>query len=232
MSENIPRGILKRISEVRNKRARLVLDTIVKRGVITTEELRRSGYDHPPRAARDVRELGFRLTTTRVKGSTGRLIAAYSLDLSGVVDRSRSGRVAFPKKERDAIIAAAGGACRLCGATHDLQVDHSIPYGIAGESLRDSPEPYLVLDGSCNRRKSWACEHCENLLRLRRVDICRRCYWANPSRHSHVAMQQIRRIELVWQKGETEAFDAFVRRCKTRGKQPQAAIKQLIASRK
>ena len=35
------------------------------------------GYNHPPRAIRDVRELGIPIITYRVTDSTGRSIAAY-----------------------------------------------------------------------------------------------------------------------------------------------------------
>jgi hypothetical protein len=232
VADKLPREILKRISKVTNKRARLVLDTIARRGAITTEELKRAGYDHPPRAARDVRELGFRLITTRVKGSTGRLIAAYSLDVSAAVEERKSGRVQLPKRERDAIIAAAGGKCQICGATHDLQVDHRVPYEVAGESLGGKPDTYLVLDGSCNRRKSWTCEHCENFAGLRQVNLCQTCYWANPTEHSHVALQPIRRLDVVWQKDEAVAFDAFIRECKREGKDPIAKLKEFIRSGK
>lgn len=232
MAEKLPQKILKRISEVKNKRARLLLDTIARRGKITTEELKRAGYDHPPRAARDVRELGFRLITTRVKGSTGRFIAAYSLDLSASIEEKKSGRAQLPKKERDSIIAKAGSRCQICGATHDLQVDHRVPYEVAGELLRKKQDAFLVLDGSCNRRKSWACEHCENFTKLKRIGICQTCYWANPEEHAHVAMEQIRRLDLVWHGSEVPEFDAFREQCKRDRMSPSEAVKNMIESRK
>jgi hypothetical protein len=69
------------IEKVTNKRARFVLDSILQNGMVTTEEIRKAGYTHEPRAARDVRELGFPLKTLKVKHSNGRSIAAYGLDL-------------------------------------------------------------------------------------------------------------------------------------------------------
>lgn len=230
MADTLPREILDRISKVTNKRARVVLDAIVQRGVITTEELKKAGYEHPPRAARDVRELGFSLITTRVKGSKGKPIAAYSLDLAAVSGKAKSGRVQLPKNAKAAILAAAGNKCEICGATHDLQVDHRVPYEIAGESLRNEPDAYLVLDGSCNRRKSWTCEHCENFTRFKRIASCRRCYWASPEKYSHVALKHIRRLDVVWQDDETKAFDAFAKRCRRERKNPATKIKQLICS--
>ena len=52
------------ISKIKNKRARIVIDHILKNGFITTEDLEKEyGYNHPPRAARDVRETGIPLST-------------------------------------------------------------------------------------------------------------------------------------------------------------------------
>ena len=201
-------------------------------GRVTTEELKDIGYDHPPRARMDALDLGFPIITTRVKSRTGRSIAAYSFDLSATLCGAKSGRAAIPKKQRQDIIAASGGKCQLCGATHDLQVDHRVPYQIAGESLKNDSDAFMVLDGSCNRRKSWTCEHCENFVRLKRVDLCQTCYWANPQAHSHVALEPLRRVDLVWQKNEVKVFDRFRKRCKREGELPAAVIKEFVKSRK
>lgn len=196
--------LLARIAGVTNKRARILLDHIVKHGSVTTEELEQ--YGHPPRAARDVRELGFHLKTIRTKHSNGRSIAAYVLR-DGEVEVHKAGRRALPKKKRNALIAAAGAKCNLCGAIANLQIDHRIPYEVAGESQQDDAEPFQVLDGVCNRKKSWECEHCENWLHLKNFDTCRTCYWAGTKAYTHVAMREERRIELVWTGSETASFD-------------------------
>src|SRR5687768_14836149 len=90
--------VLEAIQRVKAKRPRTVLDHIVKHGHITTDELKTLyGYNHPPRAARDVREAGFPLETFKVKGPDGRSIAAYRLPASLKVDPRRAGgRRAFP----------------------------------------------------------------------------------------------------------------------------------------
>lgn len=157
MSELPPEFIL-RIEAIKNKRARLVLDRIAENGSITTEELREIGYDHPPRARMDAIDLGFPIIRKTVKSKDGKKnIASYSFNLAGKLgEKERAGRSAFPKKERAAIIAEAGNKCELCGATHDLQVDHRVPYQVAGETLKNDPKPFMALDGSCNRRKSWS----------------------------------------------------------------------------
>jgi hypothetical protein len=54
-----PKEFLELCASVTGKRPKTVIDHILKHGHITTEELKNKyGYDHPPRAARDVRELG------------------------------------------------------------------------------------------------------------------------------------------------------------------------------
>ena len=64
------------------KRARIVIDHILKHGIVTNEELNDTyGYDHPPRAIRDVRENGIPLIThSVVSPKTGRRMGAYTFD--------------------------------------------------------------------------------------------------------------------------------------------------------
>jgi|GEM_PF-2810729 len=95
---NFPQELLERISAVTNKRARFVLDAIVKNGAVTTEEINQAGYDHPPRAARDVRDLGFRLKTIMVKHTNGRSIASYIFDDSEL-ESGKEGRRLLPKRK-------------------------------------------------------------------------------------------------------------------------------------
>jgi hypothetical protein len=226
VASKIPQNILDQIALVKNKRARIILDTIVKKGSINTDELKALGYQHPPRAARDVRELGFSLITTSVAGEGGKQIASYSL--GNTMEAGKSGRAQLPKKQRDALIAAAGERCQICGAAHDLQVDHRVPYEVAGESLKDQPNAYMVLDGTCNRRKSWVCEHCPNFLRLKQVGTCQSCYWANPQEHLHAAMEPIRRVDLVFIGDETPAFDKFRNEHMRKGESVPSALKALM----
>jgi len=58
MPQKIPKDILLVLSSVTATPQKAVIDHIIKNGYITTEELKEKyGYNHPPRAARDVREL-------------------------------------------------------------------------------------------------------------------------------------------------------------------------------
>ncbi len=69
---------MKLCRSVTAKRPKIVIEHIIKYGQITTEELKEKyGYNHPPRAVRDVREHGIPIETFRVTGSDGRKIAAY-----------------------------------------------------------------------------------------------------------------------------------------------------------
>ncbi len=204
--KRIPKELLERVATVTNKRARFVLDSIVKNGAVTTEEINHAGYDHPPRAVQDAKDLGFRIKRYTVKHTNGRSIAAYTFD-EGELDPTKAGRRALPKKERDAIIERAGGKCQICTSDQNLQADHRIPYEVVGDSLVDREDPFQVLCGSCNRKKSWDCEHCRNRLEVRDPDVCRSCYWANPTTYTHVAMRQQRRADVVWNESEIKGFE-------------------------
>jgi hypothetical protein len=203
------------------------LDHIVEKGLVTTEEINRAGYDHPPRAAQDVRDLGFRLKTIKVKHTNGRSIAAYVFD-EGELEPGKEGRRLLPKKERDALIHAAGDKCQICGATHNLQVDHRIPYEVAGETQRGEEEPFQILDGSCNRKKSWACEHCQNWLETKSLDVCRSCYWASPTDYTHVAMEEQRRADLVWIGDEVRDFERVRREAERHERSVPEEIKRIV----
>lgn len=229
MSEEkkLPEELLTRISQVSNKRARVVLDGIVANGIITTEEINKAGYDHPPRAAQDAKDLGFRLKRVETKHSNGHSIAGYTFDTQEL-EAQKSGRRLLPKKERDLLIQNAGYKCQICGAKNNLQVDHRIPYEVAGESQQEETDPYQILCGSCNRKKSWACEHCQNVLQNKELDICRSCYWAEPDSFTHVAMQEQRRVDLVWIGDEVANFDKIKTEANSHGRSVQQEIKETL----
>jgi hypothetical protein len=229
MSE-VPKELLARIEAVTNRRARFVLDSIVKNGIVTTEEINSAGYEHPPRAARDVRELGFSLKTIKVKHSNGRAIGAYVFD-EGAFQTGKAGRRAMPKKTRDAIVRAAGGKCQFRGAEHNLQVDHRIPYEVGGEPERGADRAYQVLCGSCNRKKSWECESCRNWLSQKTPRVCGTCYWADPASHTHVAMREQPRADVIWIGDEVEDFDRLRWHAKLHHVSVADEIKSIVRTR-
>lgn len=66
---------IEKLNSVTNKRARFVIDKILEQGFCSTQDLKDGGYEHAPRAARDVRELGIPLVTFKVKDRNGKSIA-------------------------------------------------------------------------------------------------------------------------------------------------------------
>lgn len=224
----MPQTLIDRVKGVTNKRARFVLDSIIKNGSISTLELQRAGYDHPPRAARDVVELGFAIKRVKAKRPDGQTIAAYVFD-ERELDPAKTGRIVLAKKEREAIIESKGSKCNFCGATNNLQLDHRLPYQVAGESQIDEDDPYQVLDGSCNRKKSWSCEHCPNWTEQKDFGVCRSCYWAYPDSYTHVAMRPERRVELVWSGNEVAMYERISRLAHKNGRTVPDEIKTVIA---
>jgi hypothetical protein len=64
---NLPKDFIALCHSVTAKRPKTVIDHILEHGFITTEELKETyGYNHPPRAVRDVREHGIPIETFRV----------------------------------------------------------------------------------------------------------------------------------------------------------------------
>jgi hypothetical protein len=93
----------------------------------------------------------------------------------------------------------------------ELQTDHRVPYAVAGDvnNTTQNPEDFMLLCGSANRAKSWACEHCENGNTRKDKVICQSCYWAYPEEYTHIAMRPIRRLDILWQGEEVVQFDAL-----------------------
>lgn len=202
----------RQIDGVTAMRPRRVLDHILKHGYITTAELAKDyGYNHPPRAARDVREHGIPLETYRVEGPDGRSIGAYRLGDPKDATVGKGGRRAFPKSFKQALVAKYGERCALCGwqfPSRALQIDHRVPYEVGGDFAEFSdPDAYMLVCGSCNRSKSWTCESCENWRSHKRVETCQSCLWASPEDYQHVAMEQRRSLTVTWQGGEILFFE-------------------------
>lgn len=233
--------ILELCSQVTAKRARAVIDHILAHGGVSTDELQDIGYTHPPRAARDVREQGIPLETYKVRSDkTGRMIGAYRFaDPSTIKGGRIGGRRAFSKAFKDVLIAQYGAADTISGEKMDpryLQIDHRVPYEVAGDDAANAldADDYMLLDASNQRAKSWSCEHCENWTAIRDPLICSACYWAFPEDYRHVAMQEERRVDVVWQGSEVAAYDAAKKAAAADELTPAQFIKRLIlqASRK
>lgn len=81
------------LKAVTKKRARFVIDTILEKGYCSTEDLKNAGYEHAPRAARDVRELGIPLETYKIKDSTGKVSQLIDLEIG----KKQKEKISYPK---------------------------------------------------------------------------------------------------------------------------------------
>jgi len=109
----------------------------------------------------------------------------------------------------------------------ELQIDHRVPFEVDGEPDL-APENFMLLCGSANRAKSWACEHCQNWIEFKDKSICLSCYWAYPENYLHVAMRQVRRIDLLWEGDEVAVYEALTQRAMSLGKEIPAFVKEII----
>lgn len=203
-----------RLKAVKAKRARTVIEHILKHGHITTEELKQKyGYNHPPRAARDVREQGIPIETFKATGADGRWMAAYRFgDPAAVRAGLIGGRRVFGKDFKSSLLESSGSRCHICFQVYEeryLQVDHRVPYEVAGDVKFDERDigAYMLVCGSCNRAKSWSCEHCSNWKERKSEKTCQTCYWASPESYKHIALLEARRLDLMWTGKDTEVFD-------------------------
>ena len=234
MTKKYDKDFLKKLRSVTGKRPKTVIDHILKHGHITTEELRDIyGYGHPPRAVKDVTDLGIPVERFNVKGKDGRTIAAYTFgDPSQARSAAHGGRTNFPKAFKRTLIELYGNKCALCAGTFDsayLQIDHRIPYDVAGQSPGEpNPQDYMLVCRTCNRGKSWSCEHCPNGLKDKKPDVCQSCYWAFPTKYQHVAMQPIRRLDLEWSGEEIKDYDQLRKRAGERPGEMPDFVKKIL----
>ena len=210
----LPKGMKQLIRDSKlGKRAQIVVRHILEHGSVTTEDIEKKyGYGHGPRAARDVRDAGIPLNTSSVMSSDGRRIGKYEFgDLTQVRGDRLDGREIFSKEFKEELLKSSSGRCAICSGSFEpryLQIDHRIPYGVAGEKKgaeRDLKD-YMLVCGSCNRAKSWSCEHCPNWL-TKLTEICSKCYWASPGNYTHIALREIRRVDILWDEDEVQIYE-------------------------
>ena len=230
---DLPEDFLKLLETVKGKRARIVVNHILEYDHITTEDLEQKyGYKHPPRAVADVRDQGIPIETYTLTSSTGRKIAGYRFgNPQDAITGRTGGRQNFPRELKSTLYKIQQGRCAICNQEYDeryLQIDHRIPYLVIGEvaDLTDNVQ-FMLLCRSCNRAKSWSCEHCPNGMNQKDESICQTCYWSNPDKYNHIATQSERRIELVWSHDEVQDYDELV---KITDEDIQQYIKSLLRS--
>lgn len=215
MKKRLPKAFLAKLNAVTAKRPKTVIQHILEHGYVTTEELKNLGYEHAPRAARDVREQGIPLETFRVKDSNGRSIAAYRFDNPSQAEdkiSKASGRTVLTKALKKALIEKYGSQCFIYLRPMEerlLQVVHRVPYEIGGEQDNKNLECYMLLSPSANRAKSWTCEHCPNW-ESKDVGFCLKCFWAHPEDYTHIAGQEQRQIIITFTGDEIEDYNKLI----------------------
>ena len=230
----LPQAFLDHLHAVTAKRAKIVIKHILKYGCITTEELSDTyGYDHPPRAARDVREQGIPLETFRVTGSHGRKIGAYRFgDLAKIKSGKLGGRKTWPKNFKKTLVEIYNSRCGICFTHYEhryFQIDHRVPYEVGGNVVGElDPADFMLLCSSCNRAKSWSCEHCKNWTTDHLSEVCKTCYWANQEHYEHIALYLIRRLDVTWSGDEVSHYDRLVQLSKHVQKNVPEFVKDVL----
>lgn len=210
-----PKEFLNLLNSVTAKRPRTVIQHILEHGYITSEELKdKYGYNHPPRAVRDVRELGIPIVTYRVTGEDGRKIAAYKFGDPKETNTlaKTAGRTVLSKALKRALIDKYGAKCFVYLETMDpsvLQVDHRVPYEIGGDHDEQDIDYYMLLSPSANRAKSWTCEHCVNWDK-KDASFCMRCFWAHPENYDHVAGKPEKVVSLIFTGNEIQDYNKLI----------------------
>lgn len=227
-----PKEFIKKLNSVTKKRPATVIQHILGHGYITTEDLKNIyGYNHPPRAIRDVKEQGIPIETYYIKDSEGKRMAAYRFGNPDKVENrvsKASGRTVLSKALKHALIDKYGAKCFIYLERMNeslLQVDHRIPYEIGGEQKTDEAECYMLLSPSANRAKSWTCEHCSNWIK-KDISFCMNCFWAYPENYTHIAGKTQRRITITFTGDEIKDYNKLI--ALVGEEKAQETIKQLI----
>lgn len=230
----IDKRILALCEQVTAKRPRALIDFLLKHGECSTEDLNEMGYDHPPRVAGDVKEAGIPIVMTRdrVSAKTGRKIGVYRFGDPGEIKAGRiDGRKAFSKAFKAALVAKYGARDAFTQEALEpryLQIDHRVPYQVAGDAnfSEERIQDFMLLDASSQRAKSWSCEQCANLAALDEA-VCRTCFWASPEAYTHVALEQARRVDVIWRGAEVEVYDRLRAQAELEGTTVAALLKRL-----
>ena len=128
-----------------------------------------------------------------------------------------------------------GEQCPLCSGKFPgriLQIDHKVPYEVAGDNNDTlNPEEFMLLCNSCNRAKSWTCEHCDNWLNGKLPTICNTCIFGSPNNYEHIAMQQQRRLTIIWEEVEVLFYDQLKEKATEAGQSMGDYVKNILKSK-
>lgn len=206
-----------------SKRARAALDVMLQEGAVTTRTLSEVyKLDHPPRAIRDLKDAGALVGSRRVSDG-GRTISEYFLeDMMGETGAPRN---PTKKTDKERIIAEFENHCAVCGIVSSrLQLDHRVPFAIAGDPANWSSDTGMPLCSSDNRAKSWACEHCVNWT-VKDPAMCAGCMWCRPEDYDHIAgIPQRRLVVTATTEADVELVKAVEDRAERDGLTPSETV--------
>ncbi|HEU4914906.1 MAG TPA: HNH endonuclease [Candidatus Saccharimonadales bacterium] len=213
MTQELPDEFIEFAQKVTSKRPRTIIELLLKKGVITTGDIERAGYLHPPRAIRDVRESGIPIITSYTKNGNGKRIAEYRFGDPSKVDKNKlGGRQTFPKSFKAELYSKQEGRCAICDEPYEsiyLQIDHRVPYEFMADDKVLDISNFMLLCASCNRKKDRATitECSKTCFKTNDLNIIRSCYWASPENYTHICMKPIRHSEITWSGEETKVYD-------------------------
>jgi len=202
----VPEHVRELCGQVSKARAKGVVDAILGRGFVTRDQIESDlGQQHAPRAAQDVKDEGIPLANIKFTYPDKQKSSYYIFDLGEEVQAGKlGGRKRFKKSFKEAMVAHYGPIHAFTGEPFPermLSIDHRIPYAIKGDTDDPDVADFMLLDGTYQRRKSFACENCSNF-KAKDVAVCGRCYWAFPDDYDHAATYPIRQVHISWTGGE------------------------------
>jgi len=222
----------RKITPELGQRAKIVLNQILDHGDCSTEWLQEQGYDHAPRAAQDLKDAGVPLKSHKkdMNSKTGNRMSSYYL-LDRNPSEVKAGRKQPPKKFKKDLIKKYDQRDHFTGqetAGHELTMDHRTPYDVGGDPDNFDVKDWMLLGASSQQRKKHACSNCENQKNIREPATCRRCYWAYPEDYDHVAMENLRRVDVEFRGKDVDKFDQLEKYAKRMGLSIEDAMRSLI----
>jgi hypothetical protein len=64
-------------------------------------------------------------------------------------------------------------------------------------------------------------------MRVKDKSICLSCYWAYPESYEHIAMRQVRRIDLLWEGDDIEIYERLKQRAVSVEKELPEFVKEI-----
>ncbi len=229
---NIDKAAYEEIIPRLSLRAQKMLRWLLEHGSISTYDIEKLEYGHPPRVAQDLKDAG--IIIKRIWGQhpeTGNRMGIYVLGAEAPITKNTfSGRKALSRNLENQIYEHYGIRCNMDAFEHGkraLQADHRIPYLVGGDPDRFDVSDWQLLCGSHQQRKKHECENCDNM-KIKEVEICNGCFWAFPENYSHVAMKPLRRIDTSWGQEDMDTFNRLKGFPEEKGIDLTEAIRRIV----